>query len=114
MILRSILYVFPVCHQVAPISSFHSERELYLLKRAQEAEEKLTEANTLIEHLKTTSLQREKEMEAKILERKVQQDKELSQLSQENYVLQTQVPSYILFIFFIFSLINSITFGIFH
>ncbi|ETE71491.1 Protein QN1-like protein, partial [Ophiophagus hannah] len=77
--------------EVAPISSFHSERELYLLKRAQEAEEKLTVANTLIERLKATSLQREKEMEAKILERKVQQDKELSQLSQENYVLQTQL-----------------------
>ncbi|XP_058031640.1 centrosomal protein of 162 kDa isoform X2 [Ahaetulla prasina] len=78
-------------YKVAPISSFHSERELYLLKRAQEAEEKLTVANTLIEHLKTTSLEREKEMEAKFLERKMQQDKELSQLSQENYVLQTQL-----------------------
>ncbi|XP_070589253.1 centrosomal protein of 162 kDa isoform X2 [Erythrolamprus reginae] len=78
-------------YEVAPVSSFHSERELYLLKRAQEAEEKLTVANNLIEHLKTTSLQREKEMEAKILERKMQQDKELSQLSQENYVLQTQL-----------------------
>ncbi|XP_032071786.1 centrosomal protein of 162 kDa isoform X1 [Thamnophis elegans] len=78
-------------YKVAPISSFHSERELYLLKRAQEAEEKLAVANTVIERLKTSSLQREKEMEAKILEMKVQQDKELSQLSQENYVLQTQL-----------------------
>uniref|UniRef100_A0A670YK95 Centrosomal protein of 162 kDa n=1 Tax=Pseudonaja textilis TaxID=8673 RepID=A0A670YK95_PSETE len=77
--------------QKASISSLHSERELYLLKRAQEAEEKLTVANTLIERLKSTSLQREKEMEAMILERKVQQDKELSHLSQENYVLQTQL-----------------------
>ncbi|KAL7987922.1 hypothetical protein Chor_006841 [Crotalus horridus] len=77
--------------QAAPISSFHNERELYLLKRVQEAEEELTAANTLIECLKATSLQTEKEMEAKILERKVQQDKELSQLSQENYVLQTQL-----------------------
>ncbi|XP_039190430.1 centrosomal protein of 162 kDa isoform X1 [Crotalus tigris] len=77
--------------QAAPISSFHNERELYLLKRVQEAEEELTAANTLIERLKATSLQTEKEMEAKILERKVQQDKELSQLSQENYVLQTQL-----------------------
>ncbi|XP_015680701.1 centrosomal protein of 162 kDa [Protobothrops mucrosquamatus] len=78
-------------HKAAPISSFHNERELYLLKRVQEAEEELTAANTLIERLKATSLQTEKEMEAKILERKVQQDKELSQLSQENYVLQTQL-----------------------
>lgn len=62
----------------------------------QEAEEELSAANSLIERLKATSLQTEKEMEAKMLERKVQQDKELSQLSQENYVLQTQVPSYIL------------------
>ncbi|XP_026520935.1 centrosomal protein of 162 kDa [Notechis scutatus] len=78
-------------YKVASISSLHSERELYLLKRAQEAEEKLTVANTLIERLKSTSLQREKKMEAKILERKVQQDKELSHLRQENYVLQTQL-----------------------
>ncbi|KAM3855938.1 centrosomal protein of 162 kDa isoform 2-T2 [Vipera latastei] len=77
--------------QATPIFSFHNERELYLLKRVQEAEEELSAANTLIERLKATSLQTEKEMEAKILERKVQQDKELSQLSQENYVLQTQL-----------------------
>ncbi|KAM6459883.1 centrosomal protein of 162 kDa isoform 1-T3 [Liasis olivaceus] len=79
-------------HKVAPnSSSFHSERELYLLKRVQEAEEKLTVANISIERLKATSLQKEKEMEAKHLERQLQQDKKLSQLSQENYVLQTQL-----------------------
>uniref|UniRef100_A0A8D2JBT7 Centrosomal protein of 162 kDa n=1 Tax=Varanus komodoensis TaxID=61221 RepID=A0A8D2JBT7_VARKO len=68
-----------------------NERELYLLKRVQEAEEKLNAANDLVQHLKATSLQKEKEMETKILEMKMQQNKELFQLNQENYALRTQL-----------------------
>nr|XP_060608963.1 centrosomal protein of 162 kDa isoform X1 [Anolis sagrei ordinatus] len=69
----------------------NSERELYLLKRIQEAEEKLASAHNLIQHLKATSLEKEKEMEAKILEMKMQQDKNLFELNKEKYVLQTQL-----------------------
>ncbi|XP_062837180.1 centrosomal protein of 162 kDa isoform X2 [Anolis carolinensis] len=69
----------------------NSERELYLLKRIQEAEEKLASAQNLIQHLKATSLEKEKEMETKILELKMQQDKNLFELNKEKYVLQTQL-----------------------
>nr|XP_034965347.1 centrosomal protein of 162 kDa isoform X2 [Zootoca vivipara] len=79
-------------HNVASYSpSQNSGRELYLLKRVQEAEEKLAAAHDLIQNLKAASLQKEKEMETKILEMKMQQDKDLFQLNQENYILQTQL-----------------------
>ncbi|XP_044278092.1 centrosomal protein of 162 kDa isoform X1 [Varanus komodoensis] len=83
------------CLQIHTVASYsplqNSERELYLLKRVQEAEEKLNAANDLVQHLKATSLQKEKEMETKILEMKMQQNKELFQLNQENYALRTQL-----------------------
>ncbi|XP_066468584.1 centrosomal protein of 162 kDa [Tiliqua scincoides] len=78
-------------HNVSSYSPQSSGRELYLLKRVQEAEEKWATAHDLTLQLKATSLQKEKEMETKILEMKMQQDKELFQLNQENYVLRTQL-----------------------
>ncbi|XP_044867506.1 centrosomal protein of 162 kDa isoform X2 [Mauremys mutica] len=69
------------------------ERELYLLKRVEEAEEKLKAAHDLIQQLKDSFSQKEKEMENKMVEMKMQHDKELFRLSQENYVLQTKVNS---------------------
>ncbi|XP_050806038.1 centrosomal protein of 162 kDa isoform X2 [Gopherus flavomarginatus] len=69
------------------------ERELYLLKRVKEAEEKLKAAHDLIQQLKDLFSQKEKEMENKMVEMKMQHDKELFRLSQENYVLQTKVNS---------------------
>ncbi|KAM7173406.1 centrosomal protein of 162 kDa isoform 2-T5 [Macrochelys suwanniensis] len=71
----------------------NSERELYLLKRVKEAEEKLKAAHDLIQQLKDSFSQKEKEMENKMVEMKMQHDKELFRLSQENYVLQTKVNS---------------------
>ncbi|CAM5131842.1 unnamed protein product [Natator depressus] len=71
----------------------NSERELYLLKRVKEAEETLKAAHDLIQQLKDSFSQKEKEMENKVVEMKMQHDKELLQLSQENYVLQTKVNS---------------------
>ncbi|XP_034621994.1 centrosomal protein of 162 kDa isoform X2 [Trachemys scripta elegans] len=68
-------------------------RELYLLKRVKEAEEKLKAAHDLIQQLKDSFSQKEKEMENKMIEMKMQHDKELFQQSQENYVLQTKVNS---------------------
>ncbi|KAJ6665778.1 hypothetical protein lerEdw1_001250 [Lerista edwardsae] len=78
-------------HNVSSYSPPSSGRELYLLQRVQEAEEKWAAAHGLTQQLKATSLQKEKEMETKILEMKMQQDKELFQLNQENYVLRTQL-----------------------
>lgn len=66
-------------------------RELYLLRRVQAAEEELNSAHDVIQHLKDVVSQKEKEMENKMVEMKMQSDKELSQLSQENYELQTKV-----------------------
>uniref|UniRef100_A0A8D0GM61 Centrosomal protein of 162 kDa n=1 Tax=Sphenodon punctatus TaxID=8508 RepID=A0A8D0GM61_SPHPU len=66
---------------------------LYLLKRLQEAEEKLSGAHNLIQQLEATFSQKEKGIETKIVEMKIQQDKELFQLNQENYVLQAKLKS---------------------
>ncbi|KAM9562722.1 centrosomal protein of 162 kDa isoform 2-T3 [Guaruba guarouba] len=75
----------------SPIKS--CDRELYLLKRVQVAEEELNTARDLIQQLTSTISQKEKEIETKIVELKTQHEKELSQLGQENYVLQTKLRS---------------------
>ncbi|NWU91805.1 CE162 protein, partial [Upupa epops] len=74
-----------------PIKS--CDREIYLLKRVQVAEEDLSAARDLIEELSTTLSQKEKETETKIAELKTQHEKELSRLGQENYVLQSKLRS---------------------
>ncbi|XP_061316338.1 centrosomal protein of 162 kDa [Pezoporus flaviventris] len=75
----------------SPIKS--CDRELYLLKRVQVAEEELNTARDLIQQLTITVSQKEKEIETKIVELKTQHEKELSQLGQENYVLQSKLRS---------------------
>uniref|UniRef100_A0A8C3LLF0 Centrosomal protein of 162 kDa n=1 Tax=Chrysolophus pictus TaxID=9089 RepID=A0A8C3LLF0_CHRPC len=76
---------------VSPVKSY--ERELRLLRRAQIAEEDLNSARDLIQQLTSTVSEKEKEMEAKIVELKTHYEKELSQLGQENYVLQSKLRS---------------------
>ncbi|KFZ53688.1 hypothetical protein N321_11671, partial [Antrostomus carolinensis] len=75
----------------SPIKS--CDRELYLLKRVQVAEEDLSRARDLIQHLTSTVSQKEKEIETKMVELKTQHEKELSRLGQENYVLQSKLRS---------------------
>ncbi|NXY53752.1 CE162 protein, partial [Callaeas wilsoni] len=75
----------------SPIKS--CDRELYLLKRVQAAEEDLNTARDLIQQLSGKLSQKEKEMEAKVVELKTQHEKELSRLGQENYVLQSKLRS---------------------
>ncbi|NWV19514.1 CE162 protein, partial [Origma solitaria] len=75
----------------SPIKS--CDRELYLLKRVQAAEEDLNTARDLIQQLASKLSQKEKEMEAKVVELKTQHEKELSRLGQENYVLQSKLRS---------------------
>ncbi|NXP28197.1 CE162 protein, partial [Scytalopus superciliaris] len=75
----------------SPIKS--CDRELYLLKRVQAAEEDLNTARDLIQQLSSKVSQKEKEMETKIIELKTQHEKELSRLGQENYVLQSKLRS---------------------
>ncbi|KFV02705.1 hypothetical protein N340_03763, partial [Tauraco erythrolophus] len=69
------------------------DRELYLLKRVQVAEEDLNTARDLIQQLTSTVSQKEKEIETKIVELKTQHEKELSRLGQENFVLQSKLRS---------------------
>ncbi|XP_068867320.1 centrosomal protein of 162 kDa isoform X2 [Aphelocoma coerulescens] len=73
----------------SPIKS--RDRELYLLKRVQAAEEDLNTARDLIQQLASKRSQEEKEMEARVVELKTQHEKELSRLGQENYVLQSKL-----------------------
>ncbi|NXP90177.1 CE162 protein, partial [Passerina amoena] len=81
-------------HHDLPFSPFKScDRELYLLKRLQTAEEDLSRAQDLIQQLASKLSQKEKEMEAKVMELKTQHEKELSHLGQENYVLQSKLRS---------------------
>ncbi|NXG16241.1 CE162 protein, partial [Grallaria varia] len=75
----------------SPIKS--CDRELYLLKRVQAAEEDLNTARDLIQQLSSKVSQKEKEMETKIVELKTQHEKELSRLGQKNYVLQSKLRS---------------------
>ncbi|NXV92569.1 CE162 protein, partial [Calonectris borealis] len=75
----------------SPIKS--CDRELYLLKRVQVAEEDLNTARDLIKQLTSTVSQKEKEIESKTVELKTQHEKELSRLGQENYVLQSKLRS---------------------
>ncbi|NWY23658.1 CE162 protein, partial [Pheucticus melanocephalus] len=81
-------------HHDLSFSPFKScDRELYLLKRLQTAEEDLSRAQDLIQQLASKLSQKEKEMEAKVVELKTEHEKELSRLGQENYVLQSKLRS---------------------
>ncbi|XP_021401614.2 centrosomal protein of 162 kDa isoform X1 [Lonchura striata] len=81
-------------HHDLSFSPFKScDRELYLLKRVQAAEEDLNRARDLIQQLASKLSQKEKEMEAKVAELKTEHEKELSHLGQENYVLQSKLRS---------------------
>ncbi|NXG68634.1 CE162 protein, partial [Baryphthengus martii] len=73
----------------SPVKS--CDRELYLLKRVQAAEEDLNAARDLIQQLTSTVSQKEEELETKIVELKAQHEKELSRLGQENFVLQSKL-----------------------
>uniref|UniRef100_A0A8D2P5A3 Centrosomal protein of 162 kDa n=1 Tax=Zosterops lateralis melanops TaxID=1220523 RepID=A0A8D2P5A3_ZOSLA len=79
-------------HHDLSFSPFKScDRELYLLKRVQAAEEDLSTARDIVQQLSSKLAQKEKEMEAKVVELKTQHEKELSRLGQENYILQSKL-----------------------
>lgn len=62
-----------------------------MFKRVEEAEEKWRGAQALIEQIKVTFSEKERELEDKMEELKRQQEKELFKLSQDNYILQAKV-----------------------
>lgn len=69
------------------------DTELIMFKRVQEAEEKWKGAQALIEQIKVTFSEKERELENKMEELKKQQEKELFKLSQDNYILQAKLNS---------------------
>ncbi|XP_045428718.1 centrosomal protein of 162 kDa isoform X2 [Pipistrellus kuhlii] len=70
------------------------DTESIMFKRVQEAEEKWRGAQALIEQIKVTFSEKERELENKVEELKRQQEKELFKLSQDNYILQTKLNSF--------------------
>ncbi|XP_070415254.1 centrosomal protein of 162 kDa isoform X4 [Equus przewalskii] len=72
----------------------NKEIELIMFKRVQEAEEKWRGAQALIEQIKVTFSEKERELEDKMEELKRQQEKELFKLSQDNYILQAKLNSF--------------------
>uniref|UniRef100_A0A8I3NNM5 Centrosomal protein of 162 kDa n=1 Tax=Canis lupus familiaris TaxID=9615 RepID=A0A8I3NNM5_CANLF len=70
------------------------EAELIMFKRVQEAEEKWRGAQALIEQIKVTFSEKERELENKMEELKRQQEKELFKLNQDNYILQAKLSSF--------------------
>uniref|UniRef100_A0A8C3WBW8 Centrosomal protein of 162 kDa n=1 Tax=Catagonus wagneri TaxID=51154 RepID=A0A8C3WBW8_9CETA len=78
-------------------SGYHGgnkETELVMFKRVQEAEEKWRGAQALIEQIKVTFSEKEKELENKMEELKRQQEKELFRLNQDNYILQAKLSNF--------------------
>ncbi|KAM5324396.1 centrosomal protein of 162 kDa isoform 1-T1 [Glossophaga mutica] len=78
-------------------SGYHGgnmDTELIMFKRVQEAEEKWRGAQALIEQIKVTFSEKERELENKMEELKKQQEKELFKLSQDNYILQAKLNSF--------------------
>ncbi|KAM9666279.1 centrosomal protein of 162 kDa [Trichechus inunguis] len=72
----------------------NKETELFMFKRVQEAEEKWRGAQALIEQIKVTFSDKERELEKKMEELKRQQEKELFRLNQDNYILQAKLNSF--------------------
>ncbi|XP_004696581.1 centrosomal protein of 162 kDa [Echinops telfairi] len=75
-------------------SGGNKKTELFLFKRVQEAEEKWRGAQALIEQIKVTFSDKERELENKMEDLKRQQDKELFRLNQDNYILQAKLSSF--------------------
>lgn len=73
-----------------------------MLKRAQDAEEKWRGAQALIEQIKITFSEKEKELENTLENLKRQQEGELFKLNQENYILQAKVPNVLFCFSFLF------------
>ncbi|XP_050996153.1 centrosomal protein of 162 kDa [Acomys russatus] len=82
--------------QTEPSGSYggNREKELLMLKRAQEAEEKWRGAQALIEQIKIAFSGKEKELESTVETLKRQQERELFRLNQENYILQAKLSSF--------------------
>lgn len=72
----------------------NKEKELLMFKRVQEAEDKWRGAQAIIEQIKITFSEKEKELENKLEELKRQQEKELFKLNQDNYILQAKLSSF--------------------
>ncbi|EPY87906.1 hypothetical protein CB1_000212002 [Camelus ferus] len=68
----------------------NKEAELTMFERVQEAEGRWRGAQALIEQIKVTFAEKERELENQMEELKRQQEKELFKLNQDNYILQAK------------------------
>uniref|UniRef100_W5NIL3 Centrosomal protein of 162 kDa n=1 Tax=Lepisosteus oculatus TaxID=7918 RepID=W5NIL3_LEPOC len=68
-------------------------REISLLKHAEEAQERWSSEHVLVEELKAQLIQKEKELKNQEEELKFAHSKEVFNLKQENYILQTKVAA---------------------
>ncbi|XP_030054997.1 centrosomal protein of 162 kDa [Microcaecilia unicolor] len=100
-------YVFkhlPHVSSVTDVTEFHLEQDSshvlksiqensILLKRVRDAEEKWSAGHNLVQHLQAEFSEREKQLTCTTEEMKVQHEKEILQLKQEIYILQTKLHS---------------------
>ncbi|CAH6777909.1 centrosomal protein of 162 kDa [Phodopus roborovskii] len=75
-------------------SGGNRQEESLMLKRAQDAEEKWRGAQALMEQMKVTFSEKEKELENTLETLKRQQEEELFKLNQDNYILQAKLSSF--------------------
>ncbi|KAJ1151297.1 hypothetical protein NDU88_004080 [Pleurodeles waltl] len=70
-----------------------TQNELHLRKVIEDLEAKWRQEHLLLEHMKKEFLEKENDLEQKMKEMKEQQERELMQLKQDNYILQTKLHS---------------------
>ncbi|KAL1781590.1 centrosomal protein of 162 kDa [Sigmodon hispidus] len=75
-------------------SGGNREKELLMLKRAQDAEEKWRDAQALTEQIRITFSEKEQELETTLETLKRQHKEELFRVNQENYILQAKLSSF--------------------
>ncbi|MGH0140305.1 UNVERIFIED_CONTAM: hypothetical protein FKN15_030255 [Acipenser sinensis] len=80
-------------HNNSPNHAGNIQREISLLQRAEEAHERLSTEHSLVEKLKAELQQKERELQHRDEELRLKHEKEVFELKQENYIIQTKLHS---------------------
>ncbi|XP_041109238.1 centrosomal protein of 162 kDa isoform X2 [Polyodon spathula] len=80
-------------HHNSPKHARNIQREISLLQRAEEAHERLSTEHSLVEKLKAELQQKERELQHRDEELRLRHEKEVFELKQENYIIQTKLHS---------------------
>ncbi|XP_015206343.2 centrosomal protein of 162 kDa isoform X2 [Lepisosteus oculatus] len=89
---QDLVQEFPGAKHI-PRAPQSMHREISLLKHAEEAQERWSSEHVLVEELKAQLIQKEKELKNQEEELKFAHSKEVFNLKQENYILQTKLHS---------------------